>query len=139
MHRIPQLARGLLALSLAVNALFMLGAPRLWFDTIPGVPFTGPFNHHFVQDIGCAYLACALGLAWRAWAPMAWPAAVLSALFLAMHGGVHLVDLAQGRCTPSGFLRDAPAVMLPALVALWLAAPPWPAFAFNNPSRRTAS
>ncbi|MGC4060861.1 MAG: hypothetical protein QM749_08415 [Aquabacterium sp.] len=145
-HWIPRLARWSLALILAGNALFMLGAPRLWFDTIPGVPFTGPFNHHFVQDIGCAYLVCALGLAWRAWVPTAWPAAVLSALFLLMHGGVHVLDLAQGRCSSGVFLRDVPAVILPALMALWLAPPAWPwplahahAQANANLPRRTAS
>lgn len=134
MHRISQTFRWLLALTLAINALFMLSEPRLWYDTIPGVPFSGAFNRHFVQDIGCAYLVIAIGLGWRARTPAAWPAAVLSALFLLMHGGVHLVDLAQGRCTLAGFWRDAPAVILPALLALWLASPGWSLSAVNNRS-----
>lgn len=123
-NHLQQALRWLLACGLAANALFMLGAPRTWYDTIPGVVFTGAFNEHFVRDIGCAYLVSAIGLAWRAINPLAWPAALSSALFLLMHGGVHVLDLAQGRCSTSGFLRDAPAVILPGLIALWLA---WPA------------
>lgn len=122
-NHLQQALRWLLALSLAANAIFMLGVPRLWYDTIPGVVFTGSFNEHFVRDIGCAYVVSAVGLAWRALSSAGWPAALSAALFLLMHGGVHVLDLAQGRCTASGFLRDAPAVILPGLAALWLA---WP-------------
>lgn len=113
----------LLALGLGANALWMLADPRLWYDSIPGVALTGGFNQHFVRDIGCAYLACALALAWRARDPGAWPAALLAALFLLLHGGLHVSDLMLGRCTPAGFVRDVPAVILPALLALWLASP----------------
>jgi len=28
-----------------------------WYDAIPGVTATGPFNHHFILDIGMAFLA----------------------------------------------------------------------------------
>lgn len=113
----------MLALGLGANALWMLADPRLWYDTIPGVVLTGGFNQHFVRDIGCAYLACALGLGWRARDPQAWPAALFAAVFLLLHGGLHVADLALGRCTPAGFVRDIPAVILPALLALWLALP----------------
>ena len=39
------------------NGLNMLAAPHLWYETVPGVAATGPFNHHFVIDIGLAYVA----------------------------------------------------------------------------------
>ena len=123
MERIKLSLRWPLALGLGLNALWMLAAPRHWYDTIPGVALTGGFNPHFVRDIGCAYLASAIGLGWRALAPAAWPAAMLAALFLLLHGGVHVADVLQGRCTPAGFLRDVPAVILPALLAGWLS---WP-------------
>ena len=123
MERIKLNLRWLLAAGLGINALWMLAEPRQWYDTIPGVALTGSFNPHFVRDIGCAYLACAVGLGWRAAAAMAWPASMVAALFLLLHGGVHVADLLSGRCTPAGFVRDAPAVILPALLALWLS---WP-------------
>jgi hypothetical protein len=135
MNRIQQPLLWLLAIGLAANALWMLADPRLWYDTIPGVSLTGGFNQHFVRDIGCAYLATAVALAWRARSPAAWPAAMLGAFFLLLHGGLHVADLWLGRCTPAGFLRDAPSVILPALLAVWLA---WPARA-SHPSRAALS
>lgn len=53
------LARG----ALAANGLAMLIAPGDWYRAVPGVPFTGPPNLHFVRDIGCAYLVAARALA----------------------------------------------------------------------------
>ena len=47
----------------------MLAAGPLWYETVPGVPDTGPFNPHFVQDIGVAFLVAGLALAARAWRP----------------------------------------------------------------------
>lgn len=43
------------------NGLFMLLAPDQWFASVPGVPV--PFNPHFVEDIGMAYIASGAGLA----------------------------------------------------------------------------
>ena len=54
-------AAGLMALLLAANGVAMLFASLAWYDAVPGVPATGPFNPHFVRDIGAIYLACALG------------------------------------------------------------------------------
>ena len=57
------LIAALLALALFVNGVAMMGAPLSWFGFIPGVAATGPFNEHFVRDIGAAYLAAAVSLA----------------------------------------------------------------------------
>jgi hypothetical protein len=43
-----------LGLVLGANALFQLIAPLAWYDSVPGVIATGPFNAHFVRDIGAA-------------------------------------------------------------------------------------
>ncbi|MEO8115730.1 MAG: hypothetical protein ABI655_15180, partial [Phenylobacterium sp.] len=50
---------GALGLLLAANGLYMLFAPAPWYGAVPGVPSTGPFNPHFVRDIGAAYLTAA--------------------------------------------------------------------------------
>ncbi len=34
------------------NGLFMLVAPSAWYQFVPGVTHTGPFNQHFIRDIG---------------------------------------------------------------------------------------
>ena len=54
---------GVLALILAGNGVMMLLAPLPWYDAVPGVVATGPFNPHFVRDIGAAYLVAGLGAA----------------------------------------------------------------------------
>ena len=54
----------------SVNGLVMLFASSVWWESIPGVPDTGPFNPHFVQDVGAAFLVTGLALAARAWRPI---------------------------------------------------------------------
>ncbi|HEY4125948.1 MAG TPA: hypothetical protein VGM36_15105 [Rhizomicrobium sp.] len=53
----------LLAIFHAANGLYMLAAPDQWYMSVPGVPATGPMNHHFIMDIGLAFLVSAAGLA----------------------------------------------------------------------------
>ena len=57
------------------NALWMLAGPMHWYTDLPAaVPDTGPFNAHFVRDIGCAFLTVGVALVWAAYAPAwRWP------------------------------------------------------------------
>lgn len=111
-----------LAVILAGNGLFMLGAPLAWYDGVPGVPSTGAFNPHFVRDIGAAYLMTALGLAWFAWRPVqGWPAMVAGATFLTLHSAVHLFDASCSASPLADLIRDFPGVFLPTLLAAWIA------------------
>ena len=60
--------------------------------------------------------------AWRAWRPRTgWPAALAAAGFLLLHAGVHVGETLAGICGWTALLRDAPLVILPALLALALA------------------
>ena len=75
---------GILGLFHLGNGAAMLLAPESWYAATPGVGMTGPMNHHFIQDIGLAYLASGAGLilgaragrtaATLALAGAAWPA-----------------------------------------------------------------
>lgn len=47
----------------AANELFMLAAPNAWYAAVPGLPHSGPANHHFIRDIGIAFLTSGIGLA----------------------------------------------------------------------------
>ena len=47
-----RLIAAVLAIPTGLNGLAMLVAGPLWYQTVPGAPETGPFNPHFVQDIG---------------------------------------------------------------------------------------
>jgi hypothetical protein len=44
----------ILGLFNAANGLAMLFASSTWWASVPGVSDTGPFNPHFVQDVGAA-------------------------------------------------------------------------------------
>ena len=46
----------LFGLALAANGIFMLVAPENWYFAVPGVTSTGPFNQHFLRDIGLIFL-----------------------------------------------------------------------------------
>ena len=41
---------------LSANGLFMLVAPQVWYELVPGVTDTGFFNQHFIRDIGIIQL-----------------------------------------------------------------------------------
>jgi hypothetical protein len=74
-----------------VNGLAMLVMPASWYAGVPGVAMTGPFNPHFVRDIGFAFLASGAGLALGA--RKGRDAAVLAgagAVWPALHGLFHV-------------------------------------------------
>lgn len=113
---------GLAALALLANALYMLADPQGWYGAVEGVPDTGPFNPHFVRDIGVAYLSLALMTAAAArWLGAAVPLLWSVTLFLGLHALLHVWDMAAGRLEPDHLLIDAPGVFAPVLVAALLA------------------
>ena len=60
MLRIALLAPALLYMASGAHMLF---APEHWYSTVPGVTATGPYNRHFVIDIGFAFAASGAVLA----------------------------------------------------------------------------
>ncbi len=112
---------GVLGAGNALNGAFMLIDGARWYDSVPGLPHTGPYNPHFVADIGAAFLVAGLALIARAWRPRYWPAALAGAGFLAAHAAIHVLDLTMGRSTELGV--DIGLVIVPALLALWAATP----------------
>jgi hypothetical protein len=107
------------------NAFVMLAAPADWYAEVPGVTMTGPFNPHFVRDIGCAYLTSAGGLLAFVISPLRGrPAALAGSAFLALHGLVHIWDTLAGRASLEHLAQDFVGVLLVPAIALWIA---WPA------------
>ncbi len=111
------------ALLTAANALWMLVDPQRWYHDLPaGVPDTGPYNEHFVRDIGCAFGTMAVALFWAAlrprWRP---PLVTIAALFATAHAGLHVFDTARGFLDSHHLLLDFPGVYLPALLLVPLA------------------
>jgi hypothetical protein len=113
----------ILGIGLAINGIMMVAAPAAWYMAVPGVPETGPFNPHFVRDIGAAYLVTGAALLWLAAQKAARAAAQAGAAFLTLHALIHLSDAAAGREHVHQLLIDLPAVFLPAALAIWIARP----------------
>lgn len=115
------IARFLVYLSggtLAVTGGMMLLGGEGWYLSTPGVSATGPFNPHFVLDIGFAYLASGVSILAGAWlasrpvmiAGLSWP--VLHAL---LHGTGLIV---HGAASVEAFWTETLGVMAPVLVGV---------------------
>jgi hypothetical protein len=79
------------------NGLWMLAAPESWYAAIPGVMMTGPFNHHFILDIGMAFVASGgfLALGTRASASAA-TFAIAGATWPVLHALIHIANWIVG-------------------------------------------
>ena len=110
----------ILGVGMLTNALWMLVGPMHWYQELPAaVPDTGPFNAHFVRDIGCAFLAIGGALTWAALEPgTRRPLVVVSALFLTAHALLHAYDTTRGALDASHWGLDFLGVYLPALLVL---------------------
>ncbi len=108
------------ALTLGNGIAMLIDGPQ-WYATVPGVTETGPFNPHFVADIGAAFLIAGIALAARAWRPKYWPAALAGAGFLAAHALIHVFGILGGHSHHAGF--ETLSVILPSALALWASLP----------------
>jgi hypothetical protein len=112
---------GLLGAGLTGNGLFMLAGPEAWYLAVPGVTTTGPFNQHFLRDIGLIFVLIGAGFALGAvrpgWRALLWS---MGAIWLSGHALFHVWEVAAGICGPEALPRDFPAVTLPALMAVAL-------------------
>jgi hypothetical protein len=108
------------------NGLFMLVAPANWYFAVPGVTTTGPFNQHFLRDIGLIFVLLGAAMLAGAVRPaLRVPLWTGAAIWLAGHALFHLWEVAVGICGASALARDFPTVTLPALIvaalAIWAA------------------
>jgi hypothetical protein len=103
----------------ASNGLLMVLDAAGWFRRVPGVTDTGPYNPHFVQDVGLAFVVAGGGLLACAWRPRLWPAGLTGAAFLAAHAGLHLSALGHSR--HAAF--EIALIVAPALLGLWACIP----------------
>jgi hypothetical protein len=112
----------LLAVLLAGNGLVMLFAGFWWYGVVPGVTATGPYNPHFVRDIGAAYVVAGGAMAaYVIWPRAAWSAVVGSAAFQLLHVGVHVFDAACGTKPLADVARDFAGVYAPAILTALIA------------------
>lgn len=127
MNRILPLAlAAVLGIGAAVNGLFMVISPADWYFAVPGVTTTGPFNQHFLRDIGLIFLLVSIAMLTGVARPAArvplWSAA---ALWLVGHAMFHFWEVAVGICGTGALAQDFPAVTLPAILTTALALWAW--------------
>ncbi|MDQ0465163.1 hypothetical protein QO010_002947 [Caulobacter ginsengisoli] len=110
----------ILPVVLGLNGAVMMLAPAAWYPAVPGVIQTGPFNGHFIRDIGAANLACAGGLGWWALDRKQVGAVFVAAVFLDLHAMIHLITPFAPGCggrPVQDLARDFAGVFLPAIIA----------------------
>jgi hypothetical protein len=113
----------LTAALMTANGIAMLLAPVWWYGAIPGVVLTGPFNSHFIADIGAAYLVVGGAFAAFAWRPAQMlPALAAATGFLTLHAFIHIRAAIVSPTCGHDLVRDFPGVFLPALIGLGLIA-----------------
>lgn len=115
MHRA---VAAILGLGLLPVAAVMLVASALWYERLPGVLESGPLNHHFARDLGCAFLAAGGALFYAAVKPRNARSLVsAAAALLVLHAVVHL---AEGALSDHAGWRavDIATVYLPAILAM---------------------
>ena len=105
----------------AANGAYMLYSPSGWYFAVPGVTTTGPFNQHFIRDIGLIFLLLAgaflYGAARAEHRVTFWGTATA---WLWGHALFHFWEVAVGICGPDALARDFPAVTLPAILGTLL-------------------
>lgn len=120
LKRMLAVAVGLYFLALGAT---MLWDPFSWYRTTPGVSGTGPFNGHFVVDIGLAFAAS--GALWLAavFEPGQRAGLALGAsLWPALHAGFHVADWGHhGLPTGAALWAEALGVVAMAALSLLLA------------------
>jgi len=100
------------------NALFMVLLSRRWYETVPGVQAAGPFNAHFVIDIGLVYLSCGAFLLVGA-ARKVPLLVVAGSIWPFLHGVFHGLEwLVHGIPAASALLAEGLGVVLPALAGM---------------------
>ena len=107
------------------NGVWMLLFPLSWYTDLPAaVPNTGPFNQHFVRDLGVVFLLIGLAFGWAALnVNRSRSVHLVVTAFFTGHALIHLADIVAGRLPHSHWMIDMPGVFVPALLMIILAVP----------------
>jgi hypothetical protein len=99
--------------------------PTVVYTDLPAdVPHTGPFNQHFVRDLGVVFLIVGLAFGWSALnVDRSRLVHLALTAFLTGHALIHLADIVAGRLPHSHWAIDMPGVFVPALLMIVLAVP----------------
>lgn len=121
--RLLRIGLGLSGLTSLALGVWMLSSPANWFAVFPAaLEDFGPFNAHFIRDLGGWYAAGGLLLMFALTNPMRFGgvALVVSLVAYVAHAGTHLADLVSGRVGAKHWLIDTPLVFLPVVMFVLL-------------------
>lgn len=111
-----------LAILHGINAGAMIFAGHAWYEATPGVPGTGPYNSHFVVDIGLAFLVATVGFGVWAWRPSAGAAvAWMAAAWPAFHAAFHVIHWTHGMPQGAALIAEIAGVIGVALLGVLVA------------------
>lgn len=93
-------------------------APEYFYNTVPGVSMMGPFNLHFIRDVGLAYFGSGL-LMLTAWRRRDYAFALGGALWPCLHALFHIqIWIARGAPADIVAFTNLFGIQLPAWTAL---------------------
>ena len=111
----------LMGLFMLGNGTFMVVAPEPWYWTVPGVPDRGPFNQHYIRDIGITYLLIGAGfISGSIYVKQRLVLWLMPTAWLAAHAVFHVWEVIVGICGPESMIEDFAGVTLPAIIGLVL-------------------
>lgn len=112
----------MLAAYFFLTGLYLLFAPMHFYSNVPGVSSMGPFNLHFIRDVGLVFIASGGAIAYGVQQGVK-STAVAGACWPFLHALFHLQIWAGMRGFAMDFitLSDFVGVIIPGVLALYLA------------------
>ncbi|HIF11225.1 MAG TPA: hypothetical protein EYQ81_16220 [Sneathiellales bacterium] len=122
----PRVLLWLIGVVTILNGAGMYVAPESWFNAVPGVAETGPFNGHFVRDVGAAYAASGVAVILAVQIRAAQlPLLIVASIFSGGHALRHVVEWGTVEGARHNWANDAIAVVLPSAIILIATAVAW--------------
>lgn len=98
-----------------LTGLYIAILPHDFYVNAPGVQATGPYNMHFIRDVGFAFLASSVAIGYGIYASVK-PVMMFGALWLLIHGIFHLtLWMVHGMHLDSAAMIDLALVSIPAV------------------------
>jgi len=106
-----------------LNGIAMFFAPATWFfQMVPGVPETGPFNAHLVADSGTFFIAVGVGLLIAGFDPRRHVAVVVvAAIANLFHSILHLYSHEAGLLSLEHLGTEITGIYIPTLLLITIA------------------
>lgn len=103
-----------------LTGLYVAILPHDFYLTAPGAQATGPYNMHFVRDVGFAFITSSIAIGYGIFANKK-PVMVFGSLWLLIHGLFHLtLWVVHGMQLDSAAMIDAVTVSIPAIAVFAL-------------------